>query len=173
MWRLKISQVLLSGAVLPSKSLSRETLLPPPLHRQLYERRPADCMRMMYWGQKASSPAVLAVMISIACIVVLGRRALTEGQRVNTPRCTRCSLPTPPCTRVKRQTEHLTGPLLSLFVCLCLCVCSNDLTGAFDALVECQNRYSQMPRIHDIIVGLVEKGDTELLQKGCTHTHSH
>lgn len=115
MWRLKISPVLLSVA---SKSLSRETLL-PPLHRQLYERRPADCMRMMYWGQKASSPAVLAVMISKACIVALGRRALTEGQRVNTPRYTRCSPPTPPCTR---QTEHLTGPLLSLFVCLCVCV---------------------------------------------------
>lgn len=32
--------------------------------------------------------------------------------------------------------------------------------------MECQNRYKQLPRIHDIIIGLVEKGDTELLQKG-------
>lgn len=34
--------------------------------------------------------------------------------------------------------------------------------------MECQNRYSHLPRIHDIIIGLVEKGDTELLQKGDT-----
>lgn len=32
--------------------------------------------------------------------------------------------------------------------------------------MECQNRYRHLPRIHDIIIGLVEKGDTELLQKG-------
>lgn len=34
--------------------------------------------------------------------------------------------------------------------------------------MECQNRYSQLPRIHDIIISLVEKGETELLQKGDT-----
>lgn len=34
--------------------------------------------------------------------------------------------------------------------------------------MECQNLYNQLPRIHDIIIGLVEKGDTDLLQKGDT-----
>lgn len=34
--------------------------------------------------------------------------------------------------------------------------------------MECQNRYSHLPRIHDIVIGLVEKGDTELLQRGDT-----
>lgn len=39
--------------------------------------------------------------------------------------------------------------------------------------MECQNRYRHLPRIHDVIIGLVEKGDTELLQKGdVPHTAS-
>ncbi|TNM99530.1 hypothetical protein fugu_012563 [Takifugu bimaculatus] len=42
---------------------------------------------------------------------------------------------------------------------------SKNLSGALEAAMECQNRYNQLPRIHDIIIGLVEKGDTELLQK--------
>ncbi|KAG7228533.1 hypothetical protein INR49_007707 [Caranx melampygus] len=41
----------------------------------------------------------------------------------------------------------------------------NDLPGALEAAMECQKRYKHMPRIHDILVGLVEKGDTDLLQK--------
>lgn len=49
---------------------------------------------------------------------------------------------------------------------LYVCVHSKNLPGALEAAMECQNRYSQLPRIHDIIIGLVEKGDTELLQKG-------
>ncbi|XP_069549086.1 leucine-rich PPR motif-containing protein, mitochondrial [Brachyistius frenatus] len=42
---------------------------------------------------------------------------------------------------------------------------SKDMPGALEAALECQKRYNQMPRIHDVIVGLVEKGDTDLLQK--------
>ncbi|XP_060896075.1 leucine-rich PPR motif-containing protein, mitochondrial [Labrus mixtus] len=41
----------------------------------------------------------------------------------------------------------------------------DDLAGALEAMLECQKRYKQLPRIHDVIVGLVEKGDTALLQK--------
>ncbi|XP_074531608.1 leucine-rich PPR motif-containing protein, mitochondrial [Halichoeres trimaculatus] len=40
----------------------------------------------------------------------------------------------------------------------------NDLEGALKAVQMCQSRYSLMPRIHDVIVGLAEKGDTALLQ---------
>uniref|UniRef100_A0A3Q3MX86 Leucine rich pentatricopeptide repeat containing n=1 Tax=Mastacembelus armatus TaxID=205130 RepID=A0A3Q3MX86_9TELE len=42
---------------------------------------------------------------------------------------------------------------------------SKDLSGALEAAIECQKRYKHLPRLHDIIVGLVEKGDTEQLQK--------
>lgn len=54
------------------------------------------------------------------------------------------------------------------FLCVVgrVCVCSNDLSGALEATMECQSRYKQLPRLHEIIVRLVGKGDTELLQKG-------
>lgn len=39
--------------------------------------------------------------------------------------------------------------------------------------MDCQKQYNQMPRIHDIICRLVEKGETEPLQKGDAHTHAH
>ncbi|XP_015233698.1 PREDICTED: leucine-rich PPR motif-containing protein, mitochondrial [Cyprinodon variegatus] len=42
---------------------------------------------------------------------------------------------------------------------------SKDVAGALEAALECQKLYNQLPRIHDIIVALVEKGDTDLLQK--------
>ncbi|XP_041866197.1 leucine-rich PPR motif-containing protein, mitochondrial [Melanotaenia boesemani] len=42
---------------------------------------------------------------------------------------------------------------------------SNDVSGALEAALECKKLYNQLPRIHDIIVALVEKGDTDLLQK--------
>ncbi|KTG42350.1 hypothetical protein cypCar_00026373, partial [Cyprinus carpio] len=40
-----------------------------------------------------------------------------------------------------------------------------NYAGAFDATVEVHKQYNQMPKIHDLICGLVEKGDAELLQK--------
>lgn len=44
--------------------------------------------------------------------------------------------------------------------------CRKDVAGALEATIECQKIYNHLPRIHDIIVALVEKGDTDLLQKG-------
>lgn len=61
---------------------------------------------------------------------------------------------------------NLTISLLSCSFWVCVCVCSLDLSGAMNAVMECQNRYGHLPRIHDVIVGLVEKGETDLLQKG-------
>ncbi|XP_071336267.1 leucine-rich PPR motif-containing protein, mitochondrial [Trachinotus anak] len=58
-----------------------------------------------------------------------------------------------------KPSSNLCSPLITAYLE------SKDLPGALEAMLECQNRYSQMPRIHDILVGLVEKGDTELLQK--------
>ncbi|KAL7890234.1 hypothetical protein AOLI_G00024920 [Acnodon oligacanthus] len=56
-------------------------------------------------------------------------------------------------------SSNLCSPLVTAYLE------SGDLTGALEATMECHKLYSQLPRIHDIISGLVEKGDTELLQK--------
>ncbi|XP_061767188.1 leucine-rich PPR motif-containing protein, mitochondrial [Nerophis ophidion] len=58
-----------------------------------------------------------------------------------------------------KPTSNLCSPLIGVYLD------SNDLPGAVEAMLECQKRYKQLPRIHDIIVCLMEKGDTELLQK--------
>ncbi|XP_076598480.1 leucine-rich PPR motif-containing protein, mitochondrial [Chaetodon auriga] len=58
-----------------------------------------------------------------------------------------------------KPTNNLCAPLITAHLD------RDDLPGALEASVECQKRYNQLPRIHDIIVRLVEKGDTELLQK--------
>ncbi|CAL8254083.1 unnamed protein product [Lota lota] len=58
-----------------------------------------------------------------------------------------------------KPTANLCSPLVTAYLH------SNDLSAALEAAMECQKRYGQLPRIHDIIVGLVETGDTELLQK--------
>uniref|UniRef100_A0A3B4AW10 Uncharacterized protein n=1 Tax=Periophthalmus magnuspinnatus TaxID=409849 RepID=A0A3B4AW10_9GOBI len=58
-----------------------------------------------------------------------------------------------------KPTANLCSPLITAYLD------SNDLSGALDAAIECQQRYKHLPRIHDIIVGLVQQGDTEQLQK--------
>lgn len=58
-----------------------------------------------------------------------------------------------------KPTANLCSPLVSAYLD------GNDVAGALDAALECYKLYKQLPRIHDITVGLVEKGDTELLQK--------
>ncbi|XP_040905893.1 leucine-rich PPR motif-containing protein, mitochondrial [Toxotes jaculatrix] len=58
-----------------------------------------------------------------------------------------------------KPSSNLCSPLITAYLE------SDDLSGALEAALECQRHYGHMPRIHDILVGLVEKGDTELLQK--------
>ncbi|KAK2824504.1 hypothetical protein Q5P01_021679 [Channa striata] len=58
-----------------------------------------------------------------------------------------------------KPSANLCSPLVTSYLD------RKDLSGALDAAIECQKRYKHLPRIHDILVGLVEKGDTELLQK--------
>uniref|UniRef100_A0A8C3B2A9 Leucine rich pentatricopeptide repeat containing n=1 Tax=Cyclopterus lumpus TaxID=8103 RepID=A0A8C3B2A9_CYCLU len=58
-----------------------------------------------------------------------------------------------------KPTTNLCSPLITAYLD------SKDLSGALEAAMECQKHYNHLPRIHDIIVALVEKGDTELLQK--------
>lgn len=58
-----------------------------------------------------------------------------------------------------KPSANLCSPLVSAYLD------SKDLSGALEAATESQKQYGQLPRIHDIIVGLVEAGDTEQLQK--------
>uniref|UniRef100_A0A6Q2YHN3 PROP1-like PPR domain-containing protein n=1 Tax=Esox lucius TaxID=8010 RepID=A0A6Q2YHN3_ESOLU len=58
-----------------------------------------------------------------------------------------------------KPTANLCSPLITAHLQ------TKDLSGALDAAMECQKQYGHLPRIHDVICGLVENGDTELLQK--------
>ncbi|TNN64307.1 Leucine-rich PPR motif-containing protein, mitochondrial [Liparis tanakae] len=58
-----------------------------------------------------------------------------------------------------KPTANLCSPLITAYLD------SKDLSGALEAAMQCQKLYNHLPRIHDIVVALVEKGDTELLQK--------
>lgn len=58
-----------------------------------------------------------------------------------------------------KPTSNLCSPLITVYLN------SNDLPGAVEAAMECQKLYKHIPRIHDIIVALVQQGDTDLLQK--------
>uniref|UniRef100_A0A3P9M7R0 Leucine-rich pentatricopeptide repeat containing n=1 Tax=Oryzias latipes TaxID=8090 RepID=A0A3P9M7R0_ORYLA len=58
-----------------------------------------------------------------------------------------------------KPTANLCSPIVTAHLN------SKDVAGALEATIECQKLYNQLPRIHDIIVALVEKGDTEVLQK--------
>lgn len=73
-----------------------------------------DCVRMMYWGQKASSPTV--VLSWIQRLVLLGWVIVLEWEVTGlTPHDTLFySLLTQSCTWLIAQTWHLTRSLLSL-----------------------------------------------------------
>ncbi|KAK2896610.1 hypothetical protein Q8A67_011098 [Cirrhinus molitorella] len=58
-----------------------------------------------------------------------------------------------------KPSSNLCSPLITCYLD------SGNYAGAFDATVEVHKQYNQMPKIHDLICGLVEKGDAELLQK--------
>ncbi|KAK1905498.1 hypothetical protein KUDE01_012680, partial [Dissostichus eleginoides] len=58
-----------------------------------------------------------------------------------------------------KPNSNLLSPLVTAYIG------SEDLSGALEAVISCQKRFNHMPPIHRIIVGLVEKGDTDLLQK--------
>ncbi|XP_077093418.1 leucine-rich PPR motif-containing protein, mitochondrial [Siphateles boraxobius] len=58
-----------------------------------------------------------------------------------------------------KPSNNLCSPLIACYLE------SGDSAGAFDAVVECHKQYNQMPKIHDLICSLVEKGDAALLQK--------
>ncbi|XP_037553415.1 leucine-rich PPR motif-containing protein, mitochondrial [Nematolebias whitei] len=56
-------------------------------------------------------------------------------------------------------TSSLYSPIVRAFLN------RGDLTGALEAILEFHKLYNKMPCVHDLAVALVEKGDTDLLQK--------
>uniref|UniRef100_A0A8D3DRM1 Leucine rich pentatricopeptide repeat containing n=1 Tax=Scophthalmus maximus TaxID=52904 RepID=A0A8D3DRM1_SCOMX len=58
-----------------------------------------------------------------------------------------------------KPSANLCSPLITAYLE------SKDLSGALEAVIDIQKRYNHMPQIHNILVGLVENGETELLQK--------
>ncbi|KAL1782759.1 leucine-rich PPR motif-containing protein, mitochondrial [Sigmodon hispidus] len=40
-----------------------------------------------------------------------------------------------------------------------------DLPAALDAIIDCHEKYKILPRIHDVLCKLIEKGETDLIQK--------
>ncbi|KAM4693882.1 leucine-rich PPR motif-containing protein, mitochondrial isoform 2-T2 [Discoglossus pictus] len=62
-----------------------------------------------------------------------------------------------------KPTSNLCSPLITLYLE------KNDIPTALETLFSCSKKYNCMPRLHDILCKLVEKGDTELLQKAMDH----
>ncbi|XP_039594112.1 leucine-rich PPR motif-containing protein, mitochondrial [Polypterus senegalus] len=58
-----------------------------------------------------------------------------------------------------KPSANLCSPLVTVYLE------RGDLSGALDATIDCQKKYNQLPRLHDILCKLVENGETELLQK--------
>lgn len=52
--------------------------------------------------------------------------------------------------------------------CLLSCarVSREDLPAALDAITDCYRKYKTLPRMHDVLCKLIEKGETELIHKG-------
>ncbi|KAM8945431.1 leucine-rich PPR motif-containing protein, mitochondrial [Pelodytes ibericus] len=66
--------------------------------------------------------------------------------------------------RLAQPTANLCSPLVSVHLR------KGDLPGAINAMIECSKKYRHMPLLHDICTKLVEKEDTEQLQKVMDHT---
>ncbi|XP_042312254.1 leucine-rich PPR motif-containing protein, mitochondrial isoform X2 [Sceloporus undulatus] len=58
-----------------------------------------------------------------------------------------------------KPTGNLCSPLVTVHLE------KDDLAAALEALFDCCKKYGKLPRLHDILCRLIEKGNTELLQK--------
>jgi hypothetical protein len=59
-----------------------------------------------------------------------------------------------------------TGFRYTLFIVNFLTFPRDDLPTALDAALDCHAKYKILPRIHDVLCKLIEKGETDLIQKG-------
>ncbi|XP_053317229.1 leucine-rich PPR motif-containing protein, mitochondrial isoform X2 [Spea bombifrons] len=62
-----------------------------------------------------------------------------------------------------KPTSNLCSPVVSVHLE------KGDLAAAVDAMFDCSQKYKCIPLLHDILCRLVEKGDTDLLQKAMDH----
>ncbi|KAM4771378.1 leucine-rich PPR motif-containing protein, mitochondrial [Rhinophrynus dorsalis] len=63
-----------------------------------------------------------------------------------------------------KPTPNLCSPLVTVHLE------KGDVSNALEAMFACNKKYNCMPRLHDVLCRLVEKGDTDLLQKAMDHT---
>ncbi|XP_055986558.1 leucine-rich PPR motif-containing protein, mitochondrial [Sorex fumeus] len=58
-----------------------------------------------------------------------------------------------------KPTTSLTSPLVTLYLQ------KEDLPAALDVVMDCYRKYKALPRMHDVLCRLIEKGETELIHK--------
>ncbi|XP_060103537.1 leucine-rich PPR motif-containing protein, mitochondrial [Heteronotia binoei] len=58
-----------------------------------------------------------------------------------------------------KPTGNLCSPLTTVHLE------KDDLPAAVESMFDCYKKYGHLPRIHDVLCRLIEKGDTDLLQK--------
>ncbi|KAM5292635.1 leucine-rich PPR motif-containing protein, mitochondrial [Ctenodactylus gundi] len=58
-----------------------------------------------------------------------------------------------------KATANLSSPLVSVHLE------KDDVHAALEATIDCCKKYKVLPRIHDILCKLIEKGETDLIQK--------
>ncbi|XP_072793888.1 leucine-rich PPR motif-containing protein, mitochondrial [Vicugna pacos] len=58
-----------------------------------------------------------------------------------------------------KPTTTLTSPLVTLYLE------KDDLPTALEVTLDCYEKYKVLPRIHDVLCKLIEKGETDLIQK--------
>ncbi|XP_012659501.2 leucine-rich PPR motif-containing protein, mitochondrial [Otolemur garnettii] len=58
-----------------------------------------------------------------------------------------------------KPSTNLSSPLITVYLE------KGDIPGALEAIIDCHAKYKILPRIHDVLCKLVEKGETELIQK--------
>ncbi|XP_071787083.1 leucine-rich PPR motif-containing protein, mitochondrial-like [Asterias amurensis] len=63
--------------------------------------------------------------------------------------------------------SNILGPVVTAYIV------KNDIAGAMECVKECQTKYKLMPHFHEILIKLVEEGDTEQLQKAMDFTSEH
>ncbi|XP_012379649.2 leucine-rich PPR motif-containing protein, mitochondrial [Dasypus novemcinctus] len=58
-----------------------------------------------------------------------------------------------------KPSTNLSSPLVTLYLE------KDDLPAALEVTLDCHEKYKVLPRIHDVLCRLIEKGKTELIQK--------
>ncbi|GAB5569579.1 leucine-rich PPR motif-containing protein [Prionailurus iriomotensis] len=58
-----------------------------------------------------------------------------------------------------KPSTALSSPLVTLYLE------KDDLSAALEVTIDCYEKYKVLPRIHDVLCKLIEKGETDLIQK--------